>query len=188
VHEKNIKSLVKKTLKYKERNEEERMEFLKKLEEIPEDKRVYIDETGKNTDWDRTHGYAPRGEKVEGETHGRKTEKLNIVAAKCEDKILNLLQYNCNMKSWLFEFWFALLLKTITPGYWFILDNARFHREIVLREMDEAVGCHILFLPAYSPDLNPIELEGANLKTFLRNHGRDYASTDIAVGHYFYSA
>jgi hypothetical protein len=39
------------------------------------------------------------------------------------------------MKSWLFEFWFALLLKTITPGYWFILDNARFHREIVLREM-----------------------------------------------------
>jgi transposase len=49
-------------------------------------------------------------------------------------------------------------------------------------------GCHILFLPAYSPDLNPIELEWANLKSFLRNHARHYASTDIAVGHYFYSA
>jgi transposase len=92
------------------------------------------------------------------------------------------------MKSWLFEFWFALLLKTVTPGYWLILDNARFHRENVLREMAEAAGCHILFLPAYSPDLNPIELEWANFKTFLRNHGREYASVDIALHHYFKSA
>jgi hypothetical protein len=173
---------------YIERDEAERAEYMKKLEEIPEDKRIYIDESGKNTDLDRTHGYAPRREKVEGVTHGRKPETLNIVAAKCQEKILNRLTYTCAMKSWLFEFWFAMLLECVSPGYWFILDNATFHRKSVLRDMADAVGCHVLFLPKYSPDLNPIEHEWANLKSFLRNHSRDFASVPLAIFHYFNSA
>ena len=181
-------------MNYIERDEEERAEFVKKLEEIPEDKRVYIDESGKSTDLDRTHGYAPRGEPVEGKTHGRKPERLNIVAAKCEGKVFNELLYTCAMKSWLFEFWFAMLITSLTrdevmsPGYWFIMDNATFHRKEVLREMAEAVGCHVLFLPAYSPDLNKIEPEWANLKSFLRNYGRYYDSVQLAIYHYFKSA
>jgi transposase len=175
-------------MKYEERNEEERAEYLRQLVQIPEEKRVYIDETGKNTDLDRTHGYALRGQKVEGATHGRKPDILNIVAAKCGAKVLKLLEYTCSMKSWLFEFWFAMLLESMSPGHWFILDNARFHREKILHEMAEAVGCHVLFLPAYSPDPNPIELEWASLKSFLRNHGRHYTSVRLAVFHYFISA
>lgn len=162
---------------------------MRKLEEIPEDKRVYIDESGKNTGLERTHGYAPSGETVEGRTNGKKTEKLNIVAAKCQDKILNEFTYKCNMKSWLFEVWFFMLLICIgEPDYWFIMGNATFHCEKVLREMAEEFGCHVLMLPKYSPDLNKIETEWANLKTFLRNHGRDYESVAIAIKHYFKSA
>jgi hypothetical protein len=171
-----------------ERDEAERAEFQKKLEEIPEDKRVYIDESGKNTDLDRTHGYAPRGEKVEGKTHGKKPEKLNIVAAKCGNRVFKELLYSCSMKSWLFEFWFAMLLECMSPGFWFIMDNATFHRQAVLTAMAASAGCHVLFLPAYSPDLNPFEHEWANLKTFLRNHGRDYTSVPLAIFHYFKSA
>jgi len=92
------------------------------------------------------------------------------------------------MKSWLFEFWFALLLNCVSPGYWFIMDNATFHRENVLREMAEAAGCHVLMLPKYSPDFNKIEPEWANLKTFLRNYGRNYNSVPLAIHHYFKSA
>jgi transposase len=92
------------------------------------------------------------------------------------------------MKSWLFEFWFERLLECISPGHWFILDNSTFHRENVLRQMAEAKGCHVLMLPKYSPDLNKIELEWANLKSFLRNHGRLYVSVQFAVCHYFKSA
>jgi transposase len=92
------------------------------------------------------------------------------------------------MKSWLFEFWFAMLLQTMGAGYWFIMDNAAFHRKEVLRVMAEAAGCHVLFLPAYSPDLNHIEHEWANLKSFLRNYRRLYSSTQIAIYHYFKSA
>jgi len=158
---------------------------LSQLSEIPEEKRVYIDESGKNTDLDRTHGYAPAGEKVEGKTHGRKPEKLNIVAAKCGDKILEPHQYGCNMNSRFFEFWFMLLLLVMGAGHWFIMDNATFHRKTVLQKMAEAKGCHVLFLPKYSPDFNPIEHEWANLKTFLRDYGREYDCTSDAVMDYF---
>jgi len=175
-------------MNYIERNEEERAAYVKKLEEIPKEKRVYIDETGKNTGLDRTHGYAPRGEKVEGMTHGRKPEKLNIVAAKCGEEIFEPHEYACSMNSKLFEFWFRLLLLRMGAGYWFIMDNATFHRKTVLHKLAEAAGCHVLFLPVYSPDLNPIEPEWANLKTFLRNHGRDFEITSDAVFHYFQCA
>ena len=158
---------------------------MEKLKEIPEDKRVYIDETGKNTGLDRTHGYAPRGEVVEGVTHGRRREKLNIVAAKCGEMILEPHEYGCAMNSRFFEFWFMLLLRVMGEGYWFIMDNATFHRQAVLRRMAESAGCHVLFLPKYSPDLNPIEHEWANLKAFLRNHGRDYECTSDALMDYF---
>ena len=178
----------KKTVNYIERDEEERAEYLKELEEIPKELRIYIDETGKNTGLDRTHGYAPKGEKVEGKTHGKKQDKLNIVAAKCGEDILEVHEYGCSMNSRLFEFWFMLLLKCVLPGHWFIMDNARFHREKVLREMAETAGCHLLMLPKYSPDLNPIESEWANLKRFLRDYGRDYQLVSDAVFHYFNSA
>jgi hypothetical protein len=168
--------------------------YLEQLSEIPEEMRVYVDETGKNTDLDRAYGYAPRGEKVEGKTHGRKSDKLNIVAAKCGDEILEVHEYGCNMNSRLFEFWFMLLLKCVLVGSYIILltygqsDNARFHRKVVLQEMAEAAGCHVLFLPKYSPDLNPIELEWANFKMFLRNYGRLFDLTSDALYHYFKSS
>jgi hypothetical protein len=175
-------------MKYRERDEGEREAFQKALEEIPEDMRVYLDESGKNTDLDREYGYAPRGERVYSETYGRKPEKLNIVAAKCGDKIIEPHEYGCNMNHRLFEFWFMLLLKCLAVGSYVIMDNASFHREEALRKMAEAVGCHVLFLPAYSPDLNPIEKEWANIKTFLRNYGRHFDLVSDALDHYFNSA
>ena len=116
----------KKTVNYVERDEAERASFLEELSGIPEEKRIYIDESGKNTNLDREYGYALRGKVVEGKTSGRKAEKLNIVAAKRGDEIIEPHEYGCAMNSRLFEFWFMLLLKCVQPGHWFIMDNARF--------------------------------------------------------------
>lgn len=137
---------------------------------------------------DREYGYAPAGEIVVGEVTGKKSEKVNIVAAKCGDEIIEAHEYGCNMNSKLFEFWFMMLRGCVAVGSFLIMDNARFHRPAVLHAMARRAGCHVVFLPAYSPDLNPIEHEWANLKAFLRSHRRDFDSTSQAVWLFFQSA
>jgi transposase len=55
--------------------------------------------------------------------------------------------------SWVENF----LIKEVVPGQFVVMDNAAFHKSIKTRELIESVGCKIIFLPPYSPDLNPIE-------------------------------
>ena len=69
--------------------------------------------------------------------------------------------------------------------YYVLLDNARFHRMGVLREMMEKLGHKVLPLALYSPELNPIEKVWANIKRYLRTVLSDYARFDDALLSYF---
>ena len=60
------------------------------------------------------------------------------------------------------------LLPTLQPGDIVVLDNLRSHKGQAVRRAIRAAGAHLLFLPPYSPDLNPIEMMFAKLKTLLR--------------------
>jgi transposase len=64
------------------------------------------------------------------------------------------------------------------------MDNASFHRKKVLRKLARG-KVRLLFLPAYSPDYNPIEKSWANMKRFLRNNVQDYQSLASAILDYF---
>jgi len=110
---------------------------------------------------------------------------LSIVAAKCEDEIVERHEYGCNMNSRLFEFWFMLLLLVIASGSVIIMDNASFHRKKILKKMAEEAGCKVIFLPPYSPDFNPIEKVWANLKRFLKSHLAKFKSLSDAIYHCF---
>ncbi|MBS0627149.1 MAG: transposase [Verrucomicrobia bacterium] len=61
-----------------------------------------------------------------------------------------------------------VLIPNLTPGQVLILDNASFHKSAESQKIVEGAGCKILFLPPYSPDLNPIEKYWANMKTKVR--------------------
>lgn len=67
---------------------------------------------------------------------------------------------------WLKDF----LIPELKPGQVVIMDNATFHKAEESRKLIEKAGCRILFLPAYSPDLNPIEVFWANLKKMVRSN------------------
>lgn len=98
------------------------------------------------------------------------------------DKIVAPLRYSGTMYAEFFEHWMENeLLKDIESGSVIVLDNAAFHRKKQLKIIAKKAGCEILFLPPYSPDLNPIEYFWGWLKNKLREILHKYDSIDEAL-------
>ena len=96
------------------------------------------------------------------------------------------MEYNGTTDSILFEFWFEhCLLKEVEKGSVIILDNATFHKKSVLPDLAKEYHCEVLFLPPYSPDLNPIEKKWAWLKKRLRKILSNFDSFEQAFLHCF---
>ena len=69
------------------------------------------------------------------------------------------------------EYVTGVLVPALRPGDTVVLDNLPCHKSVAVRAAVEAAGCRLLYLPPYSPDLNPIELAFAKLKRLLRSDG-----------------
>jgi len=150
----------KNTIRYIERDEQKCQEFIAELEALPEDTEIYYaDESGFDQYYSREYGYAPRGEKVIGEVSGRHFARTSVVAAKHGDEIVAPFAFAGTMDADLFEGWleyyFVPALKNPEKSV-FILDNASCHRKYEIREIAEEYGFTVMFLPPYSPYLNPI--------------------------------
>src|SRR5215510_5665194 len=83
----------KKTKVYKERNEEIRQAYSKKIEKFPAETLVYVDETGMDECLHRDKGRAKRGIKIYGSVSGRKYKRTNIVAALICGQMLAPMEY-----------------------------------------------------------------------------------------------
>ena len=76
-----------------------------------------------------------------------------------------------------------LLLPTLVPGQIVVLDNLPVHKSARARALIEGAGCQVRFLPAYSPDFNPIELAFAKIKQALRGaNARTFLDVVAATG------
>ena len=143
---------------------------------------VYIDETGFEEYYTRTYGYSRRGQKIIGKVYGRKIFRTNLVAGLANGRIIAERLYRENTSCVLFEEWFKNeLLPQVKKKSVIVLDNATFHRKAVLRELAKTRKCHMLFLPPYSPDLNPIEKKWSNTKSFLKNNVHKYSTLQEAI-------
>ena len=141
-----------------------------------------MDECGIDTYLYREYGYALRGQQVFGRISGRKYRHCGIVAAQIADKILAPFQYSGTMDGCLFEFWFSnQLLPSLDKGTVIVMDNASFHSKKRLISVAQNAGCKLLFLPPYSPELNPIEHFWARLKRCLRKILPSTSSFDDAL-------
>lgn len=176
----------KKTIKYRERDEEKREEFQKEIEKASKEEVVYLDESGVDEFLYQDYGWSQRGQRIEAEISGKKFERFSVVAAKCGDKILAPLGYNGTCNTALFNFWLKeILLPTLEPGQIVVMDNASFHKSAETREIIEEAGCKLLYLPPYSPDLNPIEHFWANLKKKMRSVMRKFDKLIDCMQHCF---
>lgn len=159
----------KKTILYKERNEEKRAEFKAQLEKIEPAKIVYIDEAGVDNRLYREYARAPRGQKVYAEIPGKKRERVSIIGALMNGTFIAPFTFQGGCNADLFNTWLEqVLLPTLPKGTTLVMDNAAFHKSAKTKELVEKFGCHLLFLPTYSPDLNPIEHWWHKIKSILR--------------------
>ena len=132
-----------------------------------------------------------RGVKVEDTKRGKKFERTNVISARVKTANGQIRHhatfcYTQNTNSEFFEEWFRKsLVKSIERGTTIILDRASFHRKKRLANLARRHGMKILFLPAYSPDLSPIEKDWANMKSALVDILPEVESVPMAVYEYF---
>jgi transposase len=132
-------------------------------------KLVFIDETGTATNMTRLRGRSAEGQRLVDKTpHGhRKT--TTFVAALRNDRITAPLVIDGAMNGETFVAYVQrFLAPTLTPGDVVIMDNLAVHKVAGVRKAIEDVGASLRYLPAYSPDLNPIEMAFSKLKAHLR--------------------
>ena len=130
---------------------------------------VFIDETWAKTNMTRTHGRSLRGDCLVAKVpHGR-WRTLTFIAALRHDRITAPIVFDQPINGETFTAYVEqALLPTLTPGDVVILDNLGSHKGKAVRQAIRKAGAHLLFLPPYSPDLNPIEQMFSKLKTLLR--------------------
>ncbi len=139
------------------------------MEKIPLDQRVYIDESGINEYLYREYGRGLRGKKVPGEISGKRFARQSVISGLFKGEFFAPMCFEGTCDTSLFNVWLKeMLIPNLIPGQVLILDNASFHKSAESQILIESVGCKILFLPPYSPDLNPIEKYWANMKIKVR--------------------
>jgi len=133
------------------------------------EKMIFVDETGASTKMDRLRGRAPKGQRlVAAVPHGH-WHTTTFVAGLRHDQITAPLVLDGPMNGASFVAWVEqFLAPTLSPGDTVVMDNLSSHKVKGVREAIEGKKAKLLFLPPYSPDLNPIEMFFSKLKAILR--------------------
>jgi len=130
---------------------------------------VFIDETGTNTAMARRSGRARRGARLVAAVPQGHWKTTTFVAGLRQGAIIAPCVIDQPMNGAIFKAYVEqMLVPTLKPGDLVIMDNLGSHKSKAVRQAIRAVGARLLFLPAYSPDLNPIEQVFAKLKHLLR--------------------
>ena len=130
---------------------------------------VYIDESGFIKDALRTHGYQAKGSRCQGVHDWQGKTVVQAIGALLEGSLLTVCLIAGMVNGAVFKAWLAQdLLPKLTTSCVVVMDNATFHKVDGISELIEKAGHQLLYLPPYSPDLNPIERKWAQVKA-LRN-------------------
>lgn len=130
---------------------------------------IFLDETGTTTAMTRLRGRAPKGERCIARVPNGHWKTLTFIAGLRTDGLKAPMVLDGPMDGEAFVAYVRNFLSpTLTPGDIVIADNLSSHKVKGVKEAIEAVGAYLFYLPAYSPDFNPIETVFSKLKALLR--------------------
>ena len=159
----------KKTLRAAERDEQARAAWRERAALVDPRRFVFVDECGSNLGLTPTHARAPKGERALGtapRNHGKNTTTVTALTpggmgpALMLEGAVTKAAFEADVEH--------LLAPTLRAGQIVVLDNLGAHKGERTRAAVQARGAEVWFLPAYSPDLTPIEEAFAKLKALLR--------------------
>ena len=130
---------------------------------------VFIDETGASTKMARRHGRAPKGQRLRASIpHGHWKTTTFVGGLRLSGMTAPMVLDGPMTGGWFVSYVEQVLVPTLRPGDVVVLDNLTAHKSADARTAIETAGARMLFLPPYSPDLNPIENAFSKLKAMLR--------------------
>lgn len=131
-----------------------------------------MDEAGIEQYIYRIYGKSKKGKRIYGGVSGKRYVRTSIISAQnYNNKLIAPFLFQGMTDTGLVIWWVKnLLLKELPKNSIIIWDNATFHKSLRLREIIEKAGHTMIFLPPYSPDLNPIEHKWHELKQRLRKY------------------
>jgi transposase len=148
---------------------EQRTLWRERQANLPVDRLVFIDETWAKDNMTRLYGRSRRGQRVVGKIPLARWQTTTFVAALRHDGIGAPMVLDGPINGlWFRAYVEQVLAPTLRPGDIVVLDNLGSHKSGRIRQIIEAKAASLLYLPKYSPDLNPIENAFAKLKAGLR--------------------
>ena len=153
----------------------ERDEFLRAAwralvaEEIGAERLVFVDEMGSNTSLAALYAWSRRGDRARCSVPRNRGKNTTLLASMTSEGMGPCLAVVGSTTAALFEAYVGqVLAPALRGGQVVVLDNLGAHKGERVRELIEERGCELLFLAAYSPDLNPIEEAFSKVKGLLR--------------------
>jgi len=144
---------------------------------------VYLDESGFEPAVIRRYAYAQRGKRVYGLTSGHRRPRTSLLAARIGNHFAAPILFDGSCDTAVFNWWLETqLCPLLNDTHVVVMDNAPFHKSSQTQELIARKAATLLFLPPYSPDLNPIEHDFATIKR-LREYN-EYATLDAILHSY----
>ena len=153
-----------------ERDEHARLHWLETIGRFDPERLVFVDESGTHTAFTRLYARAMRGERAFGSAPRSRGRIQTLIAASSLSGVIADFVIEGGTSGDVFvAFVEQVLVPSLKVGSVVVLDNLGAHKRPEVKVLIEAAGCELVFLPAYSPDFNPIESLFAWLKVRLRS-------------------
>ncbi len=154
------------------------------MKDVDAKRLIFLDESGSNVALTPRYARAPKGQRVHGSVPRNRGKNTTLLASLSLSGIGASMIIEGAVNASAFEAYVEhILVPSLSAGQIVVMDNLSVHKGGRVRQLIEACGCEVFFLPAYSPDYSPIEETFSKLKAFLRRVGaRTHEALQEAIG------